>query len=1030
MKKGIIEFFATHRVAANLLMAFMLISGLWALTQMNVQFLPTFHLKIITVSVNWPGANAEDVERGITLPLEEELHDVDHLKKMIARNSQGVSSIILEFKSNADMNEALENVKQRVSLARNLPVDAEPVRIIRAINYEEVARLIVAGGHSLDELRPLIRQYEKELIRKGIAKISIAGLPEQEIAIQIPVQKLNELGISLDKIATLIDQHSKDVPAGSVGKSEVSRELRSKNQKRTIAGFASLPLLHNNQGHLLRLGDIATITKRVKSGEAYASYQGKPAVQMILYRTESSNALTSARILHSWLDKTKAELPKAITIKPFFESWKHIKERVTLLLKNAFWGLTFIIVILFLFLNFRIALWVAIGIPASFLAAIAVLYLYGGSINMVSLFGMIMTLGIIVDDSIVVGEEVLAQIQTGSLLPDAIRDSTNMMLPPIFASSLTTIVAFIPLMLVGGIIGQILFDIPLVAICVITASLVECFLVLPGHLYHNLKNKKFREPILQKRFNIFREKYFRPLVKLAIRNHWTTISISAAIVIITIGILLGGYTNFTFFPSPETSTIQLNTHFSAGTSPKKVKRFTQELERSLIATDKQFEKEKNILVAYVVFQNRTTRSEQGGVKYGDQYASMYIELTSPDRRKTNNDQFITAWKKNINFPTGVEQFTISRMRSGPPGKDSEIEISGKNLKNIKAASTDLSNILENTPGVYNIRDELPFGKNHIVFALNPQAHALNLTTDDVGKQLRAAFSGKIVQIYHEQDEEIEVRVMLPDHERYRTDTLITLPIITPKGNSVPLSNVVSLTQMRGFDEITHINGILTNRISADVNANVNNMNTIIASLNKNVLPKLKQRYDVSFEYAGRKESQTRTLHDMLYGLILAFVLIYIILAWVFSSYGWPLLILMAIPLGLVGAVWGHIFLGMNLTVLSLFGFFGLSGIVINDSIILVNRYRKLRQLDLTHDQAIVEASCQRLRPVLLTSLTTIAGLLPLVFERSLQAQFLIPMAVSIVFGLLFATVLILVLLPSMLHVYERLINKEQSPNPQ
>lgn len=1022
MKTSLIEFFAAHRVAANLLMALMILSGLWALTQMSTQFLPTFNLHFITVSIDWSGANAADIENAITIPVEEQLHDLDGLKKMTSRSLVGTSSLTLEFTSGTNMSEALEDVQQHIRLVRNMPKDAKPAQVKRVLNYEEVARLIIVGGHNLDELRPLVERYQDELLQRGIAKISETGLPDREIAIEIPSQTLSDLKLSLNQIADLVARHSQDVPAGSIGKSEVAQELRAKNKKRSISGFNQLPLIHDNQGHLLRLGDIATITKRVKSGQTYVTYQGKPAVELTLFRTEHSKALQAANILEDWLTLTKAKVPQGVSIIPYFQKWKLIKDRIHLLLRNALWGLCIILALLFLFLNFRIALWVALGIPASFLAAIAVLYLYGGSINMVSLFAMIMTLGIIVDDSIVVGEETLSRLQHGLALPDAVRAGAHTMLPPIMASSMTTIVAFVPLMLVGGIIGQILFDIPLVAICVIVASLIECFLVLPGHLFQSLNNKTFKQPIMQPYLTQFREKIFRPIVENAIKHSGITISTSIAIIIITLGIIIGGHTKFTFFPSPEGETIQLNAEFTAGTPPKKVKTFIAELERSLAVTDKQLSKtDKKLLVAYAVYQNRSTKSTEGISKKGEQYASMSLELTSPDKRKTTNQQFIDQWRKNITIPPGIENLTINATRSGPPGDDIDIEISGENINHVKMASKQLAQILAGIKGVENIKDNLPYGKNHIVFTLNPQAHALNLTTNDIGEQLRAAFSGKLAQVFHEPNEEIEVRVMLPGYERHRTSTLDTIPIISAKGHAVPLNHIVTLSNEQGFDVLTHVNGKLTNRITADVNIELNNMNRIIRSLNKNVIPQLKAQYGVSIAYGGRKASQTETLHDMLYGVLLAFALIYIILAWVFSSYGWPFLIITAIPLGLVGAIWGHIILGMPLTILSLFGFFGLSGIVINDSIILINRYKKLRLQDMPHSKAITEASCQRLRPVLLTSFTTIAGLLPLLFERSLQAQFLIPMAVSLVFGLLFATGLILILLPTLLHLYQRKI---------
>jgi len=1019
MRKSLIELFATHRVAANLLMAIMLISGIWSLARINTQFLPNFKLNIITVNIAWPGANAQDVETAITHPLEERLHNIDHLKKITSKSYYGGSRIVLEFKSSTNISEALDRVKQSVSELRSLPESSDAPEIKRLLQYEEIARLIIAGSKHIAELRPLVHKFKQQLLDEGIPKVTILGIPKQEIAIQVSAQTISALNISLPQIAAAIDSHSQDIPAGSIGENDITQEVRGLNQKRSVIGFLELPVLHNAGGHLIRLGNIAKIEKR-SIDKLHVTYKGQPAVELILYRTETASALGAANILHHWLSTVTPTLPKGIVVIPYFESWKLIKERINLLLKNAVWGLGLILIILFLFLNIRIAIWVAIGIPASFLAAIAVSYLFGGTINMVSLFAMIMTLGIIVDDSIVVGEEVLSQLHNNVPIHQAVKEGAQSMLAPIIASSLTTIVAFLPLMLIGGVIGQILFDIPFVAICIIIASLVECFLVLPGHLYQSCQKPSKHRPPLDSRFNKFRENIFRPLLIKTLRKSWLCISISISVAIITIATLMSGHMKFNFFPTPEGSRIQADIQFVSGTSAKTVKNFISYLENTLEKTDKQLSKNgDSILIAYSSLLNKSITSRRGENKVGKQYASMNIELSSPENRKLSNQQFIDAWRKNIILPTGMSNFNISAPRTGPPGKDIHIELSGKNTYKLKEAAVHLTETLKGIPGTSNVSDNLPFGKNHIIFNLSPQGHALNLTTQDIGRQLSAAFNGLTVQFYHEPNEEIQVRVILPDEERKRSNILENFPIVTPDHTTVPLGSIATFENQHGFEALNHTNTKLTVKVTADVNGAVTTPNNVLALLKKDTLPKISQKYSVSANISGRAEEQSETFHDMIYGLLLALVLIYIILSWVFSSYGWPLLIMLAIPIGLAGAIWGHVIMHMSLTILSLFGFFGLSGIVINDSIILVNRYRKLKESGMQFRKAIIEATCQRLRPVILTSTTTIAGLSPLLFETSLQAQFLIPMAVSIVFGLLFSTILILLLIPSLLYLYEK-----------
>jgi len=1029
MKKDFITRFSHHPLASNLLMLIMLLGGLWALTQINTQFFPTFYVHNITVQVSWPGANAEDITRAITTPLEEKLRDVDYLKHMTSTSKLGSTTITLEFYQDADMGEAFNQVKQEVARVRNLPKASEPPVIKRDLFYETVANLLITTKGNLAELRPLVYQWENELLDKGISKITIKGLPEEEISIQISNNQLDELKLSLSQIAQRIANQSRDIPAGTIGKNEAARELRSLDQRRTIRGFLNLPIIHDDQGRIVRLKDIATISRRARDNEVHVYAHGKPAVEMTLYRTASGNTLTSAKILNAWLSKIRPTLPRGVQIQPVHETWKLVKERISLLLKNGGWGLVYILIILFLFLNMRIAWWTALGIPASFLAGIGTLYLLGYSINMISLFGMIMTLGIIVDDSIVVGEEFLSVVSKGENISNAVSSAARRMFMPVLASSLTTVFAFLPLMMISGIIGKVLFDIPLVVICVIIFSLVECFLVLPGHLNHSFqraskKNKTIKQPILEPYLNKFKEKIFRPCVTVAIKNRWATVSAAFVLLLIIFGLIASHRVNFTFFPEPESTRVTANAQFSAGTSPAIVKAFYHELERSLEKTNRQLSPKKQSLIkASVGFLNEsgTTDKEQG-----EEHTSLSIELISPEKRTVTNQKFIDTWRNNIKLPAGLESFSIRVPRSGPPGEDIDIELRGPQRHVLKQAANVLKEDLKQYHGVTNVNDDLPYGKEHWVFQLTTQGHAVGLTSADIGQQLHAAFQGELVQIFHEPKEEIEVRVMLPNKERYQLNALERFPVLTPQGETVPLKNVVKLTPQRGFDVLRHKNSYPTIRVTADVNNKVTNANKILRQLTQTVLPKLEQDYGLHYNLAGRSEDQADTFRDMGYGLLLALALIYIILAWVFSSYGWPILIMITIPIGLAGAIIGHLIMGIDLTILSLFGFFGLSGIVINDSIILANRYKELRKTGIPYQAALIEAACQRLRPVLITSITTILGLAPLIFEKSLQAKFLIPMAVSISFGLAFTTLLILIVIPSFLAIYESFLDKNKA----
>jgi len=1029
-QQDILGRFAQHKVAANLLMLIMLLAGVVSLIKLNTQFLPNFEPDYITVRVTWPGATAEDVSKSIVTPLEQELRNLDHVKEMRSTSYRSAAVIVLEYYEGSNMGLALDQVKEFVDLVRNLPSDSEAPVISKVSLNEDVATLILSSTASLEELRPLAYQFERELLDRGIAKVSFTGLPEQEIAIQVTTEQINNLSLSLPQIGQFVRNASQDIPAGTSGKDEVARELRSTEQRRTEQGFKELAILTTQNGTRLRLDDIAHVERRNKSSQVEAYYKDNPAVLIRVLRTQSSDTLVAAETLNTWLKETRPLLPPSVRLDAYNEAYVLIEDRINLLIKNGLGGLILVISILFIFLNGRVAFWVAIGIPISFMGTLAVLYLMGGSINMVSMFALIMALGIIVDDAIVVGEDALTHYSMGENPLRAAEGGARRMFVPVMSSSLTTISAFLPLMLISGIIGNILFDIPLVIICVIIASVVECFLILPGHLNHSFqKSFKAVEPgsyrdKLDRGFNRFRDNLFRPLAEKSIQNRGATLAFSFAILAVSISLIASGRIQSDFFPQPESHILLGNVKFASGTPPEKVRQFGLHMEKALHQADESFREngsidaDKTLLVHSVLRINQASFDGGQNSSTGDQYASVHVELLTPDAREIRNPEFIAAWKEKIVQPDGIEQFSISSPRGGPPGKDIDIFLSGQAPEILKQAGEDVASKLKSYVGVRDIQDDLPFGKNQFLYSLTPLGESLGLTVSDVGSQLRAAFDGQLLQVFYDENEEVEVRILLPDAERNYARTLDNFPIISPSGEMVQLSNVVTLTDRKGLELVRHTDGKLGLHVTAGVNPAENNANEIISELNESFLQDLSTEYGLKVDLKGRAEEQAQTGKDMMLGAAIGFTLIYIILAWVFGSYSWPFAVLFAIPLGVSGAILGHWLLGLDLTMLSWFGFFGLSGIVINDAIILVTFYRDLREQGQTSKEAIVNASCLRLRAVLLTSLTTIAGLLPLLFETSLQAQFLIPMAVSISFGLAYATVLILFVIPALISLIE------------
>ena len=1019
-RRDLIGRFAHHRVAANLLMLMMLLAGAVALLRLNVQFFPNFQLDVVNVRVVWSGASPEDVESGITTPLEQELKTVDGLDEMTSTSAQGVAAISLRFKEGTDIILALDEVKQRVDAFRNLPVEAERPEVSRVVRYEPVARLLVTGDLTPRELRALVRRFERELLALGVDRVTFTGLPDEEMAIQIATADQLRLDMDLPTVARRVDAESDDIPAGETAQDEAARELRLVEQRRSGSGFAGLPLREGPEIHVL-LGDVASIQRRPLPRSAEAWFDDQPAVEMRIWRSEQGHSLRAARILQDWLQRTLPTLPPTVELRVYDQTWQLIRERIMLLLKNGAGGLVLVVAILYLFLNGRVAFWVAVGIPTSFAATLALLYLAGGSINMVSLFALIMALGIIVDDAIVVGEDAYAHYQAGEPALTSAEGGARRMLAPVLASSLTTVAAFLPLMLIGGPIGKILFDIPFVVSAVIVASLLESFLVLPGHLREAFLHIDANAvPRLRQRldrgFERFRDRWFRRFVRGCLRNRVVVLATAVGLLMVSVGLLKGGRLSFTFFPTPEGQVIYANVGMVAGTPRTHTEAFVRELQAALRAAEAALGGgliETAVAVVGTNFQEGTV-----GGQRGDQLAGLVVELTPPDHRSVRNRRFIETWRALVRLPAGVENFSITERRTGPPGRDVSLRLTGGDTAKVKAAALALAEALKAMPGVSDVEDDLPYGREQLVVRLTPQARAAGLTVADLGAQLRAAFDGQRAEIFQQGADEVEVRVLLPDAERRRLAGLLDGQLRVTEGGFVPAATLMRLESRQGFEVIRHADAQLAVEVGAEVDEAVNNANRILAALERDTLPEIVRRYGVQYAYTGRAEDQQETLADMKTGMIAGLALIYLVLAWVFGSYGWPLVVMSIIPFGLIGALFGHLVMGLDLTILSLFGLFGLSGIVVNDSIILVSFYKDLRARGLPLDQAIEEASCQRLRAVLLTSLTTIAGLTPLLFERSLQAQFLIPMATSIAFGLMASTLLVLVVVPVLLHYYE------------
>ena len=1022
---GIIAALARHRVAPNVLMLILIVSGLWAIRQLNTQFFPTFEVQVVGVLTPWSGASAEDVEKAIVEPLEAELRSTTHVKSIFGVAEDGGGVVYLEFPDSADMTAVVEDIKRRVDrVAADLPSDAETPTVEHFEVFDDVARISITGSN-LEELRRLARLFESELLRLGIGKVEIKGLPNEEIQVQVNRSRLIELGLSLSDIGRRISSENQDTSAGKVGGVELRRQLRSLSKREDLLGLEQL-VVATDDGRVVRLGDIADIRRSVNKDQISVRFNGKPAVTLELKRRKQDSTIHTAELLYEFVDAARAELPPGVELHLHRERWRQVQSRLDLLLKNGFTGLILVVLILFIFLNGRVAFWIAAGIPVAFMGTLFVFYLLGGSINMISMFALIMATGIIVDDAIVVGENTLYRLQNGETPLGAAIGGARKMFIPVFASSFTTVAAFLPLLVVGGVIGSIIFHIPLIIVCILIVALFECFCILPGHLNHSFRGG-FSDSTsgLRRRldnwFERFREGFFRRWVNRAIRYRGATVAFCLSALVISVGLFASGTLQYRFFPGAELSTLQGEVAFAAGADRSQVERFVDHLADTLKQTESEFPNDKN-LVRFVSVNfgqggGRDSRNSDGREK-----AYMTVELSEADKRKVRTAEFLAAWRSKIIEPPGLDRFALKGNRAGPPGDDIEVELAGDDIAAIKDAATELKVALRKIPGVIEARDDTPYGKEQIVFELTPLGRSLGLNVVELSAQLRNAYDGYLAQTFYNGPDEIEVRVMLTERERGRLGDLAGFRVRLPTGEFVALEEVARARARRGFDTILHSGARPAIRVTADLDDEINPAQ-IIARLNREILPEVASSRGVDFSFEGKQADERETIADMKIGLVLALIFIYIILTWVFSSWSIPLVIMLAMPLGVIGTVFGHWIMGFNMSILSFFGVFTLLGIIINDSIVMVRCFQDLCEENpaAPTDDLIAEAACLRLRAVLLTSLTTIGGLTPLMFERSQQAQFLIPMAISICFGLAFATFLILVYTPACLSYQQSLL---------
>ncbi len=1021
--KGPIAWMAGNPVASNLLMIILLVGGLIMGFNIKQEVFPEFTTDTVTVSVSYSGASPEEVEQGIVLAVEEAIIGIDGVKEVSCTAAEGSASIIAEAVEGYDLQKLSQDIKSEVDRITSFPEEAEDPVISVSSRKRGVLSLMVYGDASPLALRKVAEQLREELIADpGITQVDLTEVSGLQVSIEIPQEKLRAYGLTLTDVADTIDKTSVELPGGGIKTEGGEILVRFKERRDYAREFAQVPIVTEEDGTQVLLEDVAEVKEDFQNDDIVTSFDGKPAVRIEVYRIGKQTPITVSDAVHAKLEAFNKSLPQGVHVAVRNDSSDIFRQRMDLLLKNAYMGLGLVFIFLAMFLEPRLAFWVALGIPISFLGGMLILSPAGASVNMVSMFAFIISLGIVVDDAIVVGENVYTMRQQGLSWIEAAREGAKSIAMPVIFSVLTNIVAFMPLFFVPGVMGKIFKIIPMVVVSVFFISLVESLFVLPAHLGHGSERKpgKVMSVILRYQQVIsggllrFVQNVYRPFLDRAVNWRYLTVALGMACLIVSFAYIKSGRLGFTLFPKIESDYAYLTVDLPYGTSKDVTMRVQ---DKAIAAAEKVAEEnggESLVEGVYSKIGGSGRRSTSGS-----HVLKVQVFLTDADTRPISTDEFVRLWRRNLGPIPGAESVLFESDRGGPgSGSSLEIELSHSDIDVLKRASADLASALSTYPRVKDIDSGYSPGKRQLDFELLPEGRSLGLTSQNVARQIRASYYGAEVLRQQRGRNEVKVMVRLPESERESKYNFEELMIRTPDGTDVPLREVVKIKDGRAYTTIDRRNGRRVVTVAADVNPR-KETSKIMADVVANVMPQLKADYPgLGYSLEGKQADLQESTSSLISGLLMAMMVIYALLAIPFRSYFQPLIVMFCIPFGIVGAVIGHILLGYSLSLMSLFGIVALSGVVVNDSLVFIDYVNIQRRKGHCAYDAVLEAGTARFRPILLTTLTTFGGLAPMILETSRQAKFLIPMAVSLGFGILFATGITLLLVPAFYMIFE------------
>lgn len=1008
LRQGPISWMAGNSVAANLLMVVLLIGGLIVGLQIKQEVFPELEIDMVIISVSYPGASPEEVENGIVLVVEEAVQGLEGVDEIRSTSKEGVASITIEAIEGADITRLWQEAKSEIDRISTFPDEAMDPQVAIAARKREVFSIALYGDASELTLREAAEKVRNELLANpGITQVEFSGVRDFEIHIEVSQEVLRRFGVTLGHVADIITKASVEVGGGSVKTSGGDILIKMKDRRDYADEYASLPLLTQADGSRIVLGDIATVTEGFEDTDSWASYNGKPAVMIDVYQVgnQTPNGVTGAA--KTVLESMNESLPKGLQLTVVRDRSEIFTQRADLLLRNSYWGLSLVFIFLALFLEIRLAFWVSLGIPISFLGSFLFLSPLDFSINMITMFAFIVTLGIVVDDAVVVGENIYFYRRQGlSNIEASVKGVKDIAMPVTF-SVITNMVAFTPMLFIPGIMGKVFKFIPMVVICVFGVSLIESLFVLPAHLGHSNRRTAIwpinRLEEWQEKFSRAFEDFVRirygAVLKWTLKRRYVVLAFGIAMLIATIGFITSGRMGMVMFPKVDSDYAFCEAVLPYG-SP----------ESSLITVEKRL-----INAAETVVKKNGGADLSTGIfsKVNGNSIQMRMFLTEADKRPLSTAQVTALWREQLGALPGLESISFESDRGGPgSGKALTIRLSHSDKDTLDRAGEALAASLTEFPIVHDIDDGSAKGKRQFDIRLLPAGERMGLTSRDVANQVRYAFQGAEAIKQQRGRNEVTVRVRLPEEERISESTLEDLVLQAPEGE-ILLRDAVEMIPGRAYTSIGRTNGKRVISVTADVRP-PSQAENVLAELKKDILPSLNLQFPaLSYSFEGHQAEIRDSVSSLIMGLCMALLCIYGLLAIPFKSYLQPVIIMFCIPFGMIGAVAGHLLMGYSLSVMSLFGLVALSGVVVNDSLVLIDLANRQRRTGIKTTNAVLHAGIQRFRPILLTTLTTCGGLAPMILETSRQARFLIPMAISLGFGIMFATFITLIMVPSL-----------------